>query len=231
MAKLLFGVGVADARNKLGGHVFSKNRFGAYVRQKVSPTQPRTAAQLAIRSVFGTLSKQWGQILSDLERQAWISLAATNPRPDQFGNPQVLTGLQLFQSVNRNLSTIGKAAETTAPPGLHVDGLTEVSVTSAVTGSHFDVDWKPQSLGAHMHIVITATPPMSPGKSFFTPFLKILFADPNDASAGPLDLFATYHDLFGQLQENQKIGVSAYVINDQTGGSSVPATASGITAV
>lgn len=228
MAKLLFGIGVADARNKLGGHVFSKNRNGAYVRQKVSPTQPRTDAQLVIRSVFGGLSKSWGQDLSDLQRAGWISLAATNPRPDQFGNPQILTGLQLFQSVNRNLHTIGKVPELTAPPGLAVDGLTEVTCTADISSNDFTVDWKPQSLGAHMHIVITATPPMSPGKSFFTPFLKILFADPNDASGGPLQLFTEYHDLFGQLQEFQKIGVSAYVINDDTGGSSVAATGSAL---
>lgn len=231
MAKLLFGIGIADARNKLGGHVFSKNRFGAYVRQKVSPSQPRSPAQLVVRSAFGGFSKAWSSALTDSQRAAWISLTAGNPRPDAFGNPQVLTGLQMFQSVNRNLHTIGVAELDDAPGNLSVEGLTALALTANVTGSIFSVTFTPQTLDPHMHIVVTATPPMSAGKSFFTPFLKLIFADTHDASGSPEDLFTVYHNLFGNLAEGSRIGINAYVINDSNGASSTPAAASAIVGV
>ena len=42
MAKILTTAIVADIRNKLNGSVFSKNRYGAYVRTKVTPVNPQT---------------------------------------------------------------------------------------------------------------------------------------------------------------------------------------------
>ncbi len=229
MAKLLFGIGVADARNKLGGHVFSKNRNGAYVRQKVSPTQPRSTKQLAVRSTFGAISKAWATVLTDLQRSGWISLASSNPSPDQFGNPQILTGLQFYQKVNRNLSTIGVTRLDDAPPDQTVEGLTSLNVTATFTGSILTVGFGPSPLDAEMHLVITATPPVSPGKSFLTAFLKLVFADLNDMSTAPINIYTEWNAMFGALQPGQKIGVSAYVISDTTGAASTPASASTIT--
>jgi hypothetical protein len=55
MAKINFGQTVNDARGKLGGTVFSKNKSGAYTRRKVTPANPRTVAQSRVRNFFGTL--------------------------------------------------------------------------------------------------------------------------------------------------------------------------------
>ena len=229
MAKILFGAGVADARNKLGGHVFSKNRNGAYIRQKVSPTQPRSPAQLIVRSSFGSFSKAWGGTLSDLQRSGWTSLASSNPVPDQFGNPQVLTGLQFYQRVNRNLHTIGAIRLDDAPPDQSVEGLTSLSATATFTGSVLTVTFTPSPLDAEMHLVIAATPELSPGRSFFTAFLKLVFADLNDLTTSGLSIYTPWNALFGALQPGQKIGLSAYVINDTNGAASTPAGASVIT--
>ena len=37
-----FGALVVDGRNKIGGQVASKNRAGAYLRNKVTPSKKRT---------------------------------------------------------------------------------------------------------------------------------------------------------------------------------------------
>lgn len=222
MAKLLFGIGVADARNKLGGHVFSKNRNGAYVRQKVSPSQPRTPAQLTIRSQFGSNSNAWGMILTDAQRAGWIALASSNPTPDQFGNPQVLTGLQMYQRINRNLHTIGVARLDDAPVDQHVDGLTGTTLTATFTGNVLTLAFTATPLDAAMHIVIFATPPVSPGKSFFTPLLKLVYADLNDMSTSPVNIYTDWSTIFGPLQPTQKIGASAFIINDTNGAASTP---------
>jgi hypothetical protein len=55
MAKIKFGMMMTDARGKLGGHVFSKNRSGAYVRTKVTPVNGQTTAQTGVRAIFGAI--------------------------------------------------------------------------------------------------------------------------------------------------------------------------------
>ena len=70
MAKIKFGMMMTDARGKLGGQVFSKNRSGAYVRTKVTPVNPRTAAQPLSRSILGTLSASWSG-LTEVQRRSW----------------------------------------------------------------------------------------------------------------------------------------------------------------
>jgi hypothetical protein len=228
MAIINFGVGVSDARGSVGGHTFTKGRFGAVLRQKVSPVQPRTTAQLAVRSLFTDFAKAWGQNLTDVQRAGFIALAASNPRTNRFGNPNVLTGAQLFQSINRNLSTVGVAELDDAPADLNVDGLTSLTLTATFTASVLTVDFLPSPLAATDHLVITATPNLSPGKTFISPFLKLTFADPAGATAGTQDIFAAWNALFGALQPGQKVGISAFVVRDTNGASSAPATTTAI---
>ena len=38
--KIKFGSEVVDGRGKIGGHVYSKNKGGAYKRTKVTPSNP-----------------------------------------------------------------------------------------------------------------------------------------------------------------------------------------------
>jgi len=227
--KILFGAGVADGRASLGGHTFSKNRNGAYIRQKVSPSQPRSARQLAVRASFAGLSKAWGSVLTDLQRAGWIALASTVTIPDRFGNPQVPTGLQLYMRVNQNLFTLATARLDDAPADQGVSALTSAVLTATFTGSILTLAFTPTPLGANEHIVIAATPPFSPGKQFVTSFLKQTFADPAGASATPTDIYAPWNALFGALQPGQKVAVSAFVVNDINGAASAPASAVAIT--
>lgn len=228
MAKILFGVGIADARNKLGGHVFSKNRNGAYVRQKVSPSQPRTPAQLAVRASFGGFAAAWGSILTAAQRAAWIALASTNPVNDRFGNPQVLTGLQFYQRVNRNLFTIGVTRLDNAPGGTGVAGLTSVSAVATGGAGTIALSFTPTPLSASTHLVVAMTPPISPGKSFFTAFLKLIEKDTVGALTSPQALGAKYVARYGAMVVGQQIGISAFTIDSATGAASTPTGASTI---
>lgn len=230
MAKILFGAGVADARNKIGGHVFSKNRNGAYLRMKVSPSQPRTAKQLNVRAAFGNFSAAWGADLTDAQRLGWIALASGVTIPDRFGNPQIPTGLQMYQRVNRNLHTIGAPRMDDAPGGTGVESLVSVALTATFTGGILSVAFTPTPLGATSHLVVTATPNISPGKSFFTPFLKLVFADPAPATASPKTIVAPWGAIFGALVPGQRIGMSAFIIDEDTGAASAAASTTTIVA-
>ena len=121
MAKVLYGPIVSDARKKIGGVVATKSRFGSVIRKKSSPVQPRTNSQRAVRANFGANAKAWSGTLTSAQRQSWINLAAANPKKDRFGNTQTLTGAQMYNSLSRNLHTLGLLPLPTPPLNLSVD--------------------------------------------------------------------------------------------------------------
>jgi hypothetical protein len=137
MAKILFSAVVGDARKKAGGVVFSKSRFGSYIRKKTSPVQPRTTSQRGVRANFTANSKAWSGTLTSSQRLAYITLANANPVKDRFGNTQTLTGHQIFNKLNRNLHTIGQPLLTTAPTSLSVSDLGGLALQ--INGSGYSV--------------------------------------------------------------------------------------------
>jgi len=131
VAKVQFSVAVGDLRNKAGGAVFTKTRFGAMVRRKVSPTQPHTTGQMGVRADFTGLSKSWSSDLTDDQRAGWIALAANYPVKDVFGQSQKLTGHQMFVRCNRNLQVIGKDPILDAPADLSVENLKTIALDAS----------------------------------------------------------------------------------------------------
>lgn len=119
MAKINFGQTVNDARGKLGGTVFSKNKSGAYTRRKVTPANPRSTAQQFVRNNFSVLSRIWSGTLTQSQRDAWIAYAVTYPRLDIFGASIRISGLNMFVSLNQRLLQVG-AAQIAVPPVTNV---------------------------------------------------------------------------------------------------------------
>lgn len=134
MAKLTYGPIVSDARNKIGGVVFSRARSGPYARTKVSPVQPRSSYQCNVRSNFSTLSKLWGDPTMDAYRAGWIALAVRYPQKDVFGNSRTLTGLQMFQKCNRALQAIETGIILPAPASLVCTSPGNITVTPVAGG-------------------------------------------------------------------------------------------------
>src|SRR3990170_23867 len=124
MAKTLFGALIVDMRNKLGGHVLSKNKGGSFIRRKVSPAQPRTAAQRVVRALITQFSRAWAGVLDDGERAAWSAFAAGHPVTDQFGQTVQLTGEQMYVRLNTVILFHGGTAIDSPPANLSVAAIT-----------------------------------------------------------------------------------------------------------
>jgi hypothetical protein len=165
MAKINFGGVVQDARGKQNGLVYSKNKFGAYVRRKVTPANPMSAAQVGVRNTFSSLSKAWSGTLTAAQRAAWIAFAALFPRNDIFGNSIVLTGANMYISLNAVLSKLG-ASEITSPPANQavtatgVGSLAAIAATSSLQFSQTD-----DAGGASTKLYVFAAPPCPPGRN------------------------------------------------------------------
>lgn len=141
LVKVNFGALAADARGKIGGIVYSRNSSGAYARTKVSPVNVNTQSQKDVRSIFGTLSKQWGSALTDSQRQAWNLFATTWPRTDVFGNSVTISGQNMYVSLNAILIGAGAAQLTDPPADLAVTPvpIDPASLVSSI-GSEFTFD-------------------------------------------------------------------------------------------
>jgi len=90
--KVKFGGGITDARGSLAGNVFSRNHFGAYVRARTTPINPRTARQTLVRSSVAFLADRWANTLTAVQRTAWELYASSVAMTDSLGASMYLTG-------------------------------------------------------------------------------------------------------------------------------------------
>jgi len=225
LAKIVFSAVVGDARKKAGGVVFTKGRTGAVIRRKVSPVQPRTQAQRNVRSAFTGLSKYWGATLTDTERSGWTALAVANPRKDQFGQTKTLTGLQMFQSCNRNLDTIGITTVLAEPPAAltaESPGTLTVVATSGGTPALTVSPATPND--ASDKAAVFAAAQVSAGRTFIGKRYRFL-ASFSNTPAPPWDILAVYTAKFGALVSGKKVPILVKYIETATGGAGTPSAA------
>jgi len=84
----------------LGGITASRNRGGAYLRNRSIPVQPNTPRQQAAKTAMGELVQAWPETLTDGQRQGWRDYAAAVPRTDPLGQLVTLTGQQMYIAAN-----------------------------------------------------------------------------------------------------------------------------------
>lgn len=221
MAKILLGATLGDARGSVGGVTYTKGRFGAVLRQKVSPVQPRGAVVLTNRGLFAGLAKRWFGTLTDAQRLGWIALAAANPRTNVFGNSIILTGLQMYIGLNRNIQQVGAAVIDAPPPNLDVDGLTTLTATPNGTLSTFSIAFTPTPTPGSHHLIIEASMQVNAGRSFVSSFYRFIQFFP-DPQTSPVTIFTNYTGIWGALRIGQRITVRASLKRSDTGASSVP---------
>lgn len=228
MAKVNFGVGVSEIRNKIGGIVFARNRGGAYMRTKVTPLNPQTTAQAGARSLLTSLAQAF-RSLSQEQITAWNNAVTQWQTTDIFGMLVSPTGLALYVRLNANIINAGGTVIDTPPSPVGAASLGSLSLTAAVTGNVFDVAFSPATVPADHSMYVEATPMLSPGinnaNSKFR-FIGIAAA----AAASPADLFTEETSKFGSLVAGQKVLVRAKFINKLTGEVSLSLKASAIVA-
>lgn len=210
-------------RNKLNGTVFSKNRYGAYARTKVTPVNPQTADQTTVRSRFGNRSASW-RGLTDEQRQSWIDGAAGFPVFDIFGNSKILSGQALYNKLNLNLAKIGAAAIATCPVAVAIPQHAITGLTAEVGGGQIIVDFAPTPVPAGFALVTDATPLFGAGVSFVKNLFRQIQVSAAATATG-VDVFGTWSAKFGALVAGQKISVRQYLVSTTTGQSGVASSA------
>jgi hypothetical protein len=226
--KIKWGALVVDGRGKIGGQVASKNRAGAYMRNKVTPVNPQTTAQLTARNRLTTFSQGW-RGLTQAQRDAWIAAVSDFSRTDIFGDLKNPTGFNLYQRLNNNLVTVGASALTSPPL---VESVGEVVANSLTAEDSTVAESLSLTLSddvpANTAIKVFATAPQSPGKNFVKSEYRFIGYQAA-ATATPIDLLTDYQAKYGSTgTAGQKIFVKIQAVNTNTGQVGTPSEVSDI---
>jgi hypothetical protein len=222
--KIKWGSLVADGRGKIGGHVASKNRAGAYLRSKVTPVNPRSGSQIAARQRLATLAIAWRGITA-AQRIAWNAAVGAFAGTDIFGDLRKPTGFNLYCRLNANLALAGAAAISDPPLPLAVQSLASMTPTQVHAGATSIAYTATPTIALHQ-LVVRATAPVSPGKSFVKSELRVI-GTVAPAAASPYVATAAYAAKFGGPGlAGQKVFFEAFYIHLTTGQKGLPLQAS-----
>lgn len=213
--KVKFGALVVDGRGKVGGHVLSKNRGGAYMRTKVTPINPQTSFQTDVRARLTEFSQGWRELTAN-ERTAWNSAVGNFTKTDVFGDIKKPSGINLYVRLNSNIQLGGGAAITEPPALTSAPPVVEPTATATAAVPSLSIAYTNSPVPADTAYVIEATSQQSPGKSFLKNQYRVLTVLPA-ADATPENALAAYTARFGVLVAGQKIGVRMYAVDLLTG--------------
>lgn len=207
MAKIKFGMMMTDARGKLGGQVFSKNRSGAYVRTKVTPVNPRTADQQANRSLLGSLSAMWSG-LTESQRSAWNGAVESWQKTNVFGDLTKPTGKNLFTSLNKVLMQAFPGSDMLLLPPAKTDFPVFLlnSASYAVNTGAFTIQLAGDvAVGATYQV--RATGATSEGTTYVTNLLRNLGSAFTSGVGNVLTITSAYASKFGAVSAGNSISV------------------------
>jgi hypothetical protein len=210
MAKIKFGMMMTDARGKLGGQVFSKNRSGAYIRTKVTPTNPQSTFQSAVRQSFGAFSQAWSG-LTDAQRTAWDGAVSQWSTTDIFGDLKNPTGKNLYLRLNQQATQAGFSSFTAVPAKTEmVEGIITSSEFGIAAGTITVPGVNTSGTG---RLILSATPVLSQGTSFVKNKLRDIY-NSSTGGYGPVTVANNYIARFGAptIGDNTFVGVK-YVLS------------------
>lgn len=224
MAKVNYGGVVQDARGKQNGIVYSRNRSGPYIRRKTTPTNPNTTAQGVARSTLSDLSKQWGNVLTQSQRDAWNAFATAWPTTDVFGNSINITGQNYFISLNARLQNAGLPIFLDPPASLAV---VPIPMDTVLTADHStgSADFDQTAVGTPTTLLfyVWGAAPMSAGRIPKKADYRYLGTIPHGTGSYPQNISAgdIYNAKFGAYAAGSRIALLVATLDPATGAISV----------
>lgn len=167
------GIGVTNARGKLGGTVFSANRGGSYLRNKGIPLNPQTGDQTTARNRLTNYSQNW-RALTAAQRDDWNAMTANYTYTNSLGQPYTLSGQELYIALNAGLTASGASAITTPLLPAGVEPMETGSGAAAAGAQTFTLTFTPTPVPANTKWMVYATPGLSPGKTFVKNRLRLI---------------------------------------------------------
>lgn len=188
------------------GITSSRNRFGQYVRNRSTPVQPRTVAQLGVRTRLSLNAAAW-RGLTSAQRDGWTSLGLSISRTDSLGQTYNLTGFAAYCLVNNNLDFAGSAKISDAPAYSVPAGILTATPTLTGGGSPvFSIAYTTTPLATGVKLIVRASPQRSAGRTFEADYRFIFLSAA--AAASPANVLSGYAAKFGNPVTGNRVFMS-----------------------
>jgi hypothetical protein len=220
-----FGMIVVAGSGKIGGHVASHNRGGAYFRTKVTPINPQSTDQGTVRNRLSGLATGWGG-LTDAQRSSWNAAVELYKKTNIFGDTVKPSGFNLYVGLNSNILLAGGSEISLPLTPVEIVPITALSIAADISDSTVAVTFAPTPVPADHTLIVAGTPILGPGKTF----VKNLFRKYGSVAAAGTSPYASgtaYETKFGEIAgAGNKIWVKVWLINKLTGQAGIPRIAS-----
>jgi len=227
MANIKLGGLAQDVRGSLNGTVFSRNRGGAYVRTKVSPVQPVSEFSARARAAFSAIAVAWSGTLDAGERVLWEAYAAAHPYVNVFGDAITLSGIAMFQAINRMELQLGHALISDPTAIVPTSPITP-GASAVVTETDSAIDEITAIVAGNLavgeNLYIFATLPLAPALTPQKTDYRLLNIDSGQQPVILTDLVALYNARFNTpyAPVGHKISFSVRVVDPDTGSQGSP---------
>jgi hypothetical protein len=163
---------MTTASGSVGGFTATRNRFAALVgRARVKPVNPRSNYQRVVRTVLNNMAIRW-KYLTAAQRTSWKAYADATPYTGRLGDSIVLTPEDFYVAtggVVLSAIPVYDIANFNLPPSM--PGLfpsPTMIITPPPSGTGFSIRLYNNSTTETCRFILDISPPVSPGKNFFT---------------------------------------------------------------
>ncbi|GAH70394.1 unnamed protein product [marine sediment metagenome] len=215
MALLKMGPVVAAASGKIGGTVFSRNRYGVYARQWVLPTVSTSEDALQQKALLGGISAAFAALTDDQKLQ-WNEWAQSNPMTNRIGDQQILTGHAAYVRINMRVQKGGIGEIATPPVGVSPLALATITLTVDIGPGEFSFAFAPTPTPAPEALVVQACYVDSTSINFVENLFRTIGYS-GGAEASPFDIEAAFVAKFGTPQVGNVVHVKVWHIDNSTG--------------
>lgn len=220
MALITTGAAVGQISGRVAGNVFSRNRYGSYIRNGTKPTVSTTSYAMAQKARLGNISGNW-QSLSLANRQAWQTWAQNHPVLNRLGQTIVLTGHAAYVQINARIDQAGGSWIAQPPILAPPSPLLTFTLTADIGAGTCDIAFTATPLAANHRLWAYGAVVTSAGINY-TRNLEKLHTISAAAQASPYDYQSDIEARFGSLMIAQKVVMYVAVLDDQFGLISLP---------
>jgi hypothetical protein len=211
-----FGAIIVDAKGKIGGHVISHNKYGAFMSTKNMGKSNASESQGKTRSMFSTVLKSYRNLTSQ-QMIAWNAITPLFARANYFGENKIPAATALYARLNLTLLSIGEDMITDPPAFASPGELATISLV-ATSAPALTLTYT-EAIPASVKAVVFATPPISKGRMATEMLYKkigVLKTGVPDQS--PKSLATEYASVFGALPAvGLKVHVAVQLVDTSSG--------------
>lgn len=214
MALIKTGGGVAQISGSIAGTVFSRNRYGAYARNRSIPVNPNTPKQQKVRAAVALLASQWYNSLSAANRELWTIYADNVAVKNRLGDDINLTGFNMYVRTNTPLINADLAEVDAGPTTFTLaeqDPTASAAISEATQNISLTFDtglpWVDED---DAYMLVYASPPQNDSINFYAGPYNLADTIDGDSASAPTSP-ATIAVPFAVV-EDQKVFLQARIV-------------------